>query len=164
MVARRRPSLRMRWALSLAIGVAVLVALVLFVEHNNNNSEASGNAHALARENHEAEVVIGEDQAPQMVRLTPGQSVRAAAVAAVGGDMRHRIAIGNLNGPWQGVRCTQGAVRGARRAVSCTARAADVRYPFVGVVNTDTRTLVYCKQDLPPIPSENIPVSARCRL
>jgi hypothetical protein len=40
---------------------------------------------------------------------------------------------------------------------------ANVSYPFVGVVEPAARRLTYCKRDLPPVPTMNIPVSARCR-
>ena len=43
-------------------------------------------------------------------------------------------------------------------------RSGNVNYPFVGVFTEDQAALTYCKRDLPPIPSENIPVSARCTL
>jgi hypothetical protein len=40
---------------------------------------------------------------------------------------------------------------------------ANVNYPFDAVIEPAVRHLTYCKRDIPPIPSMNIPVSARCR-
>ena len=36
-------------------------------------------------------------------------------------------------------------------------------YPFLGVVDPAARRITYCKRDPPPAPSDNVPVSSRCR-
>ena len=37
-----------------------------------------------------------------------------------------------------------------------------MNYPFDVVVTPANRRLTYCKRDYPPVPSMNIPVTARC--
>jgi hypothetical protein len=159
-----RIPLSVRWALSLLLGAAVVVALVLFVTHNNNNSLAHVSAKAEKRETRQAEVIVGSDQAPQTVQLRSASDARAALVAGVRADMRHRISTGNVDGPLQKVACGQSGHRAGKLGFHCIAEAADVNYPFLAVATPSAHTAVYCKKDFPPSPSENIPVSARCRL
>ena len=78
--------------------------------------------------------------------------------------MHHRIKTGNVTGRLQGVGCRQTGTHAGRIAYRCVARVDDVKYPFDGVYTKASRRIVYCKRDLPPIPSESIPVSARCTL
>jgi hypothetical protein len=158
------PSLWTRWAISIAVGVALIAALVVFVDHNNGNSEATGSAKSLEREDQEARIIVGADQTPHAVKLTSGQSVAAGFVAAVHADIRHRLKTGNIQGRVQKIGCRRlGAHRG-RVAYRCVAQVQNVKYPFVGVFTTKSRRITYCKRDIPPIPSENIPVSPRCTL
>jgi hypothetical protein len=158
------PALWMRWAISIAVGVAVIAGLVVFVENNNSNSEATGSAKSLERENREAAVIVGADQAPHTVTLTNGESVRAGFVAAVRADIHHRLKTGNIQGRVQKVSCHRSGSRSGRVAYSCVAQVQNVKYPFVGVSTTNSKRITYCKRDAPPIPTENIPVSPRCRL
>jgi hypothetical protein len=156
--------LRVQWAIALLTAAIVVAALIIFVDHNNSNSDAKGNAHALARENAEAQILIGQLQAPQTARIAAGQSAAAAAVVAVRRTMRQRIATGNVAGTFQHITCQRSGTRGSRHAVSCTATAGNVKYPYLGVADLTTKTLTYCWRDIPPLPSERIPVSPRCRL
>ena len=158
------PALWMRWAISITVGAAVIAALVVFVEHNNSNSEAKSSPKALARENREARVIVGADQAPQTVTLRPGQPVRAAFVAAVRADIRHRIQTGNIEGRLQKIGCHRTGARAGRVAYRCVVQVQNVEYPFVGVVTTDAKRITYCKRDPAPVASQNIPVSPRCTL
>lgn len=158
------PALWMRWAISITVGVAVIAALVVFVEHNNNNSEAKGSAQALERENQEAQIIVGADQVPHTIKLRRGRSVQAGFVAAVRADIRHRLKTGNIQGRVQKITCHRSGARDGRIAYSCVAQVQNVKYPFVGVFTEHSRRITYCKRDLPPLPSENIPVSARCTL
>jgi hypothetical protein len=161
--ARLRPPLWARWVLSLGAGLIVLVALVLFVEHNSNNSEATQNPAAVARANRQAEIVVAQDQAPHAVALRPGARPRAAITRAVRADMNTMINNGIIEGPVSRTACAQTGGHGGRLAFSCSAVAAGVTYPFLGVVDTEGRQVTYCKRDAPPVPSMNIPVSRRCR-
>jgi hypothetical protein len=90
----------------------------------------------------------------------------AAAVAidrAIRADMTAMIDEGSLDGPLQRSSCTRTGPPGkAGQSFGCTVSAAGVTYPFVGVVDARARTIVFCKRDPPPIPSENIPLSPRC--
>jgi len=161
---RMFPALWMRWAISIAIAVAAVVALIAFVDHNNSNSEANSSPKALVREYRYAQVVIGTEQAPHTAAVARGQSVQRAFVAAVRADMRHRIKTGNVSGQLQKVRCQAAGAQAGRAAYRCAAEAANVNYPYVGVFTRATRHVTYCQRDLPPIPTERIPVSARCTL
>jgi hypothetical protein len=160
---RLRPPLWARWVLSLGAGIIVLVALVLFVEHNSNNSQATQSPGAVARANREAAVVVAQDQAPHVVALNPGSSARAAVTRAIRADMTTMINNGIIEGPVSRAACAQTGGHSGRLAFSCTAVAAGVNYPFLGVVDTQGRQVTYCKRDEPPVPSMNIPVSRRCR-
>lgn len=160
---RLRPPLWARWALSLSAGVILLVALVLFVEHNNSNSEATQSPAAIARANREAEIVVAQDQAPRVGAVRPGSSPRNALVRAVRADMTAMINNGTIDGPLGRATCTRTGGSAGRPAFRCAAVAAGVTYPFLGVVDVPGRRVTYCKRDLPPVPSLNIPVSSRCQ-
>jgi hypothetical protein len=159
-----RIPLGVRWGVSLLIGAAVIVALVLFVTHHNDNGLAHISAKAQAQESKQANVLIGQDQAPRTVALAAGTGARAALVAGVRADMRHRIRTGNVDGPLQSVRCGESGHRAGTLGFHCLAEAADVNYPFLAVADPHAHRAVFCKKDFPPSPTENIPVSARCRL
>ncbi len=161
---RVRPPLWARWAFSLLVGVAVIVALVVFVEHNNNNSLAHISAKAAAQETEQARIVVGQDQAPHTATLPAGADARTRVTAAVRANIRHRLKQGTIEGQLDSVGCRQSGRQGAKLGFHCTAVVSHARYPYLAVVDPAARKLVYCKRDLPPIPSENIPVSARCRL
>lgn len=151
-----------RWSLSLGIGVILFIALVVFVDHNSNNSEATQSPQAVARANREAEIVVEQDQAPHVARVTPGQSPLVAARAAVRADVNTMINKGIIDGTLTRTRCATTHRRAGRVAFACTAVVASVNYPFVGVVDVPARRVTYCKHDEPPVPSMNIPVSPRC--
>jgi hypothetical protein len=158
------PALWMRWAISIIVGAAVIVGLVEFIDHNNGNSEAKSSPKALARENQEARVIVGADQAPHSVMLRPGQQVGAAFVAAVRADIRHRLRTGDIEGRLQNIACHRAGARAGRTAYRCVAQIQDVKYPFVGVFTTQTKRITYCKRDPAPVASQNIPVSPGCTL
>ena len=153
-----------KWALSLGVGLILAVALVVFVANNNGNSEAAQNPAAVARANREAAIVVAQDQAPHVVRLRPGSGPRAAIVRAVRADVTQLVNRGILDGPLRRTTCRQTGAHGGRIAFSCHAFAGDFNYPFLGVVDVGAKRVTYCKRDEPPVPSMNIPVSARCRV
>lgn len=159
-----RIPLALRWGISMLVGVAVVVAIVVYVSHHNGNGLAHVGTAAEERENHEATVIVGQDQAPQTVHLGTGASASTVLRAAVRRDMRHRIATGNLDGPLQTVSCHQSGRRGDRIGFRCNAKADGENYPFLAVATPSAHHAVYCKRDIPPAPTENIPVSSRCRL
>ena len=151
-----------KWVLSFGVGAILLVALIIFVDHHNTDSPPSQNLASQARANREAALVIKRDQAPQVIRLAAGLSPRAGMTRTVRAAMSGLIAKGIVDGPLQHVRCTPHR-SGGRIGLSCVATANDVNYDFVGVVDVPVRRLTYCKRDQPPVPSMNIPVSARCQ-
>jgi hypothetical protein len=161
---RVRPPLWARWACSLLVGAAVIVALVLYVDHHNGNSLAHISAKAAAQENQQARIVVGQDQRPHTAKLAAGALPRTVVTAAVRANIRHRLKQGTIEGQLESVGCRQSGREGAKLGFHCTAVVSHSRYPYLAVADPAARQLVYCKRDLPPIPSENIPVSARCRL
>jgi hypothetical protein len=152
-----------RWALSLGTGAALLVALVVFVNGHNSDSLAVQSPAALARANREADIVVAQDQAPHVVTLTSASAPVGAMTRTVRSEMTRLIARGTVPGPLQRTFCRKAGGKGSRLAFSCVATAAQVNYDFVGVVNLPARQLTYCKRDAPPVPSQDIPVSRRCR-
>jgi len=158
-----RPPLWLQWVLSLLVAAAVIFGLVRFVQSNTANQITTENASGEAQENREAEILVAEDQAPHTVRL-PAHTVVAAAVNhAIRADMTTMIGQGSLDGPLQHSSCAaSGSTGKAGQTFSCTVSAAGVSYPFVAVVDAHARTIVFCKRDPPPVPSQNVPLSPRC--
>ncbi len=153
-----------RFGLAGVIAVALLVALVVYVNHHNTNSPPSTNPAGEVSANRESEILVAQDQAPHVVRLAPGLRAQAALTRAIRADMAKRISTGALEGPLQRVQChPTGPARGTRRAFGCNVLAGSVGYPFLGVADLRTRQVTYCKRDPPPAPSDNVPVSPRCR-
>ncbi len=153
-----------RFALSLTIAAALLGAMIVFVSRHNTDSPTSTNDAVQVQANREAEILIEQDQAPRSARLSAGVAPATALERAIHARMARQIAAGAISGPLQRARCrASGGGTRARTGFSCTAVAGSVTYPFLGVVDTATRRLIYCKRDLPPVPSENVPVSVRCR-
>jgi hypothetical protein len=150
-----------KWVLSFGVGAVLLVALIIYVDHHNTDSPPSQNLASQTRANREAALVVERDQAPRVIRLAAGLSPRAGMTRTVRATMSGLIGKGVIDGPLQRVRCTPHR-GGDRIGLSCVATANDVNYDFVGVVDVPARQLTYCKRDEPPVPSMNIPVSARC--
>jgi hypothetical protein len=159
-----RLALWQRYVLSVSVAVVLLVALVVYVDGHNTDSPASSDPAAAVRANREAEVLVAQDQAPHVVKLVGGLRPGAALVRVLRADMTRRVSQGQIAGPVQRAACrsTAGAA-GPARAFSCTVQAGDVTYPFLGVVDPAARRVTYCKRDPPPAPSDNVPVSRRCR-
>jgi hypothetical protein len=154
------------WLLSLGCTAAFVVALVLFVnaeDRTANQPAGVTSRSALVQQTHEAELIVGRDQAPHAVSVAahvgPAVAIRAAVVAY----MKRQIASGAIDGPLTSSGCARAhGSTGTRPAFRCEVVAASVRYPFLGVVDTAARQVTYCKRDAPPVPSMNIPVSPRC--
>ena len=162
-----------RFVVALTVGVILLVALVIFVNHNNTDSNQTLTPSEQAKVNREAARVVAADQAPHIVVLKPGESPHAGFVRTVHSAMATLVNRGVVDGPLQRVRCTRAGSSGdsgsstgsgasGHHAFSCIATAADVNYDYVGVVDSPTHHLTYCKRDEPPVPSQNIPVSPAC--
>lgn len=159
-----RAPLWKRLALSLFVAAALLVAMVLYVSGHNTNSPTSTNAAAAVAANRDAEILIAQDQAPHTARLPSERSAVTGLGRAVHAQMARQVNNGAIEGPLGQPRCRPvGTQTGSRRAFSCAIDAGGVTYPFLGVVDTARRQITYCKRDQPPVASDNIPVSGRCR-
>ena len=150
-------------AVSLTVGVILLVALIIFVNHNNTDSNQTLSPSEQAKVNKEAERVVAADQAPQMLTLPAGQRPRSGFERTVHDAMASLVNKGVIDGPLQRVRCTRHGGTSSRQAFTCVGTADNVNYNYVGVVDVPGGRLTYCKRDEPPVPSQNIPVSAACR-
>jgi hypothetical protein len=139
----------------------------VIVIHAVNDSGASTSERSAALEaDREGQIVIAEDQAPHTSPLRSGAPTRVALQRAISLDMDSRIRHGALTGPLQGVSCTPAGQRhSGRQAFHCTARAAAIAYPVLGVVDERTRQLTWCKVDPSPVSNgpQEVPVSPRCR-
>jgi hypothetical protein len=157
------PPLWLQWVLSIVIAAAAIFALVRFVQSNTDNQITTESPAGAVQANREAEILVAEDQAPHTVRLRGRAPALAAINRAIRADMTALINQGSLEGPLQRSACApKGPPGRAGQEFSCTASAAGVSYPFVGVVDARAQTIVYCKRDPPPVPSQNVPLSPRC--
>jgi hypothetical protein len=161
-----KPPLWARWLLTI-LGFAVLIVAIVIAIHAINGSGASPSERSAALEaDQESRIAIEEDQAPQTSAPVPGASTRVALQRAIATDMRELVAHRELAGPLQGVRCSPtGARRAGRQAFHCTARAASIAYPFLGVADARAQRLTWCKFDPPPVSGgpQEVPVSPDCR-
>lgn len=158
-----RPPLWLQWVLSITVAVAAIFALVRFVQSNTADQLTTESPAGVRQQNEEAEALVAEDQAPHTVRLPAHTTPRAAVNRAIRADMTTLIDQGSLDGPLQRSSCAPtGTADNAGQRFSCTVSAAGVSYPFVGVVDAPARTIVYCKRDPPPGPSQNVPLAPRC--
>jgi hypothetical protein len=153
-----------RFALSLFVAAVLVVAMVLYVNGHNTNSPTSTNPAAAVQANRDAEILIAQDQAPRSAILARGQSPAAGLERSVHARMAGQVKAGSIDGALHPARChAVGSRTASRRPFSCSIVAGGVTYPFLGVVDTARRRITYCKRDQPPVASDDIPVSARCR-
>jgi len=155
-----------RMSLSLGVVAALLAALAVWVHHQTSDTPSEApvsNPKAVAEEHREAQIVVGEDQRPHLVALAPGTAPGLAIREAITGYMRVQIRRGLIDGRLMRSSCSRAGGSDARQVWHCTVVVASVNYPFDAVVQPAARQLTYCKRDAPPVPSMNIPVSARCR-
>ena len=149
--------------LSFGVAAALIILLVRFVENNNGTSPANLNPAAAVRANREAEILVAQDQAPRVARWRTGVAPARALEHATRADIGREITQGEISGPLGRSACTPTGTRATvPQAFHCTVVAADFNYQFVGVVDTRTRQITFCKRDPPPVPSQNVPVSRRC--
>ena len=142
-----------RIALSLGVVAALVVALIVWVHHETSDTPSEAqviNPAAIAAENHEARIVVGQDQAPHVVALPATLAPGAALRQAVTSYMRVQIQKGWIDGPLMQSGCSRAGGSAARQVWRCTVVAAKVNYPFDGVVEATAGQLTYCKRDLPP--------------
>jgi hypothetical protein len=160
------PPLWLRWLLASIVAAAVIAGIVIAVERAGPEGSAT-EAGAEAEINRLADITIGEDEAPHSAGLTAGVASTAALERAISSNVRQRIESHQLTGPLQGVQCkASGKARAGRRPYRCTARSADIAYPFLAVVDRPSRRLTWCKVDPQPAggTGPEIPISASCRV
>jgi len=158
-----RPPLWLQWVLSIVVATAAIFALVRFVQSNTANQITTESPAGEVRQNQEAEALVAEDQTPHTLRLPRHTAPAATLNRAIRADMTTMIDQGSLDGPLQRSSCAPtGPIGMAGQRFRCTVSAAGVSYPFVGVIDARARTIVYCKRDPPPVPSQNVPLSPRC--
>jgi hypothetical protein len=153
-----------RWAIATIVAVAALAALVIAI--HRAGPEGTSEAGAEAEVNRLADITIAEDQAPRSASLLSGSAPVSALEQAIERDVRKRIATDNLAGPLQRVFCkAAGATEHGRTPYHCTVRSSDVAYPFLAIVDSRQRTLIWCKVDQAPAPGagQEVPVSASCK-
>lgn len=161
----RRLPLRVQWIVSLSVAALLIVGLVLFVQSNNSDSPSGASPSAEAQANRESAILVAQDQAPHTARMRPRAAPAAALEAAVRSEIVSEIARQAIYGPLGRSACTQTGSRGkSQLGFSCAVSVNGLPYPFVGVVDLGHRVITYCKRDPPPVPNEDVPVSARCLL
>ena len=152
-----------RFVLAAVIAVALVAGMVLFVARNNTNTNPSLNEASEVQANREAEVLVAQDEAPRVVRLTTGAAPADALEHAIHARMAAQVAGGAIAGPLKATRCEpRGRAGAGGRPYACTVLAGGVSYPFLAVVDPRAHRITYCKRDQPPVPSDNVPVSRRC--
>lgn len=155
-----------RMTLALGVVAVLIAALVVWVHHETDDTPMEApvnNPKAVAEEHREAQIVVGQDQRPHEVALAAGVAPATALTRAVTGYMRSEIRRGLVDGRLSRSSCARTGGSGSRQVWHCKVVVASVTYPFDGVVQPAAGRLTYCKRDLPPVPSMNIPVSKRCR-
>jgi hypothetical protein len=167
----RRPFLQLpplwaRWVLALIVAAAIIAAIVITIDRAGpEGGGAASEAGAELETNRVADIAITEDEAPRSTALAAGSQPIPALERAIAGDVRRRIAGGQLTGPLDGVSCSAaGAGSAGRSPYRCTVRSAEIAYPFVAVVDSRRQRLTWCKVDQQPKGevSAEIPLSRSC--
>jgi hypothetical protein len=155
----------LQWLLPFGVAAVLVVALVAFVHHQTNDVPQIANTSksAIVEQNREDTIIVQQQQAPHVVKLKPGQAGGVGLRAAVVKYMSTQVAHGAMPGPVKSSVChTLMGGTSARQLFRCDVTAADVTYPFDGVVEPAAGAITYCQRVAPPVPSMNVPVSKRC--
>jgi hypothetical protein len=156
----------LQWAIPFGVAAAVVVALVAFVRHQTNDVPQIANVtskSAIVEQNREDTIIVRQQQQPHVVALKTGQSGSEVLRGAVVRYINSQVAHGAMPGPVKKSVCrVAGGGTTARAVYHCSVTAADVTYPFDGVVEPSARAVTFCQRVAPPVPSMNIPVSKRC--
>jgi len=162
-VSQRRPKrfnyrslpLWLQWALPFGVAIVAVVALVAFVEHQTNDvpSEASVNSpSAIVAQNKQADVLMEQEQAPQIAKLQAGVKPAKGLEIAIAAWLNQQIKTGQYSGPLTKQSCTPTAgSTSARVAFKCEMVTANVTYPFYGVVIPSIGSVTYCQKVAPPV-------------
>jgi len=164
LAAVRHPPLWLRYVLAVIVFGGAFFALVIAEQGSHGGPQYNENPATEAQANRESEIVVEQDQAPHTTGLEGTAAPAVALARAISLDMARRIRRNELQGPLQHASCRpSGGGHASRRAFRCAVEAGDVSYPFLGVVDVSARQITWCKRDPPPVPSQNVPVSRRCR-
>jgi hypothetical protein len=164
---RGKPPMWAQWVLALGVATILVAALIVWVDHEQataNEPAPVVKPSAIAEQNREATVLVGQDQAPHTFRIAGPTASVVAVRDAVDDVMRAEIKTGMISGELQGTSCSRLAPgsTATRSVFRCTAEVGSVNYPFDGVVEPQARRVTVCKHDLSPIPRLQISVSDRC--
>jgi hypothetical protein len=151
--------------LATTVGLVLLVGMVIWVaNHNTDSGPSNSNPTATVKLNEEARVLVEQDQVPRVAPLPRGLPLAAAVARVVHARVAASVSDGAISGPLKPARCRPtGARSGTMVGFSCTVTTGGVNYPFLAAADTAARRVTSCKRDPPPVPSENVPVSSRCR-
>ncbi len=159
-----------RWLVTIVVyGVAIAAVVIVIrggVSGGGGGVTTQSEAKAEAQANHEAQIVIEEDQGPHVATWRSHTPAPIALKDAITGDVNARIATQQLTGPLQSVHCApSGAASTGRVAYRCTVTTAGIAYPFLAVADRHAGRLTWCKVDPPPSfgGSTTIPISSRCK-
>ncbi len=152
----------LQWVLPFSIAALLIIALVVFVHHETDDvpQYANTNSNAIVEQNREDTIIVRQQQAPRVSRLAAGVSATVGLRDAVDRYMTSQVNHGFMAGPLKGTVCHAVGGTSTRQVLKCDVTAADVTYPFDGVVAA--RVITYCQRVAPPTPSMNVPVSKRC--
>jgi hypothetical protein len=160
------PPLWARWVLAIVVAAAIVASIVIAIDRAGpEGGGAASEAGAELETNRVADLAITEDEAPRSTSLAPGSAPVPALEQAIAGDVRRRIAAGQLTGPLEGVSCSASGTGSAGRSpYRCTARSAEIAYPFVAVADGPRQRLTWCKVDQQPKgeAGPEIPISPSC--
>lgn len=161
-----KPPLWARWLLTLLGFCALALTIWIVLRSINDAGPSQSERAAEAEANREGQVIVEADQAPHSATLHSSGGARLQLQLAIGADLRGRIRQGSLSGPVQSVHClAAGPARSGREPFRCSALAAGVSYPFLGVIDRRSGQLTWCKVDPPPVAKgpQEVTVSPRCR-
>src|SRR5579864_4918764 len=84
----------LRFTIAGAIAVVLLTAMVIFVNGHNTNSNPILNEAQQRQANHDSELLVAQDEAPQTLRLSTAAGARAALERVIRARIGSRIAAG----------------------------------------------------------------------
>jgi hypothetical protein len=156
----------LQWVLPFSVAIAVVAAVVVYTHYEtsdvNQQVDNYNSKSAEVQENQEDTIIVRQQQAPHVFKLEAGLSAKANARRAVVRYMAYEISHGVMDGPVKSSACTSAGGTPSRLVLHCDVVASVVKYPFDVVERPPSGTLTYCQRVAPPVPTMNIPVSARC--
>ena len=163
----RKLPLWAQWALPFSVAAVLVIAMIVFVEHESNDVpfQAHIGAKELAIEAQQADAEMRQTQAPHSATLSAGVAPVTGLKHAITIWLSGQMKLGLVDGPLNGISCvTTAGSSSTRIALKCELTAANVNYPFYGVVTPATRQITYCQRVAyaPQYGLPLIPLSRRC--